>query len=340
MSSDTTAFLFAASKQIVKYSGIFCFLIGIIGGLFNVLVFLTLRTFRQSPCAFYLTVMSIANINQIIIVILADFLNASYSIDWTQTSIVYCKMRPLLFHVIRITSSACLCLATIDQYLCTSPRPYWRQWSNIKLSHRLIAIFISVWIIAEIPCLVYYNHTISSSTGKVSCTITNVAFIKFNEYFSELIAWHILPILITVFFAILAYYNVRQIAHQTVPIIRHQLDKQLTKMLFLQVIFNCIFVVPYLVMVLILRYGNIVIRNDISSASLVFVYNLFVCLYYLYFAVSLTIIDCSLHIFFVLFSDSFLSLYLCIGKISTTICLCSLESSFKSMETTTNNYSY
>lgn len=142
MSSSTITFLFAASKQMIIYSGLFCFSIGIIGGLFNILVFLSLKIFRENPCAFYLTMMSIANTNQIIIVILGDIISTGYNIDWSQKSIIYCKMRPLLFHVIRLSCSTCLCLATIDKYLSTCLRPHWQRWSNTKLAHRLTAIYI------------------------------------------------------------------------------------------------------------------------------------------------------------------------------------------------------
>jgi hypothetical protein len=53
--------LVAANEQVIIYSIIPVLFIGLIGDCHNLIVFLSLKTFRQNSCAFYLTMMSMVN---------------------------------------------------------------------------------------------------------------------------------------------------------------------------------------------------------------------------------------------------------------------------------------
>jgi hypothetical protein len=61
MANSTSSSLVFDSEQMVIYVGIFFFIAGSIGGPLVLIVFLSLKTFRQSSCAFYLIIMSIVN---------------------------------------------------------------------------------------------------------------------------------------------------------------------------------------------------------------------------------------------------------------------------------------
>ena len=65
MSSSFIASLNFARQQLVLYGVIPIFSLGVIGGCLNVIIFLSLKTFRQNSCAFYLIVMSFVNIGQL-----------------------------------------------------------------------------------------------------------------------------------------------------------------------------------------------------------------------------------------------------------------------------------
>ncbi len=54
--STTLSFI---TKQIIIYGATPVFTAGVLGGLLNTLVFLSLRTFRQNSCAIYLTVIHV-----------------------------------------------------------------------------------------------------------------------------------------------------------------------------------------------------------------------------------------------------------------------------------------
>ena len=56
-----------------------------------------------------------------------------------------------------------------------------------------------------------------------------------------------LPVTIMVLFGLLAYFNVRNLAYRTVPLIRRELDKQLTQMVLVQVIYNFFVLIPFVI---------------------------------------------------------------------------------------------
>ena len=128
MSSSSNLSLPFLGQQITSCSGTVILVFGLIGGLLSLIVFLSLETFRQSSCAFYLTVMSFVNIGQLLFGLLSRVLIAGFAIDWTILSMAYCKFRLTFNHFCTIMSYACLCLATIDQYFATCTRPRWQQW--------------------------------------------------------------------------------------------------------------------------------------------------------------------------------------------------------------------
>jgi hypothetical protein len=278
--------LTTVSQEIVTYMGMPTIVLGVLGNLLNILVFLSLKTFRQSSCAFYLIVMSSVNIGQLLLSELSRVMITGFNIDWTQTSLFYCKFRVFAIQVCAFTSFTCMCLATIDQFLATCVRVYWQQWSNIKLAQRLIVISIIFWIIYNIPYLIFYQQNVSPMTGKISCGTTNMILRQYNTYMNNIILTGTLPIFIPVLFGSLAFRNIRQIAYRTVPLVRRELDKQLTNMVLTQVVFSFFFVAPYVISTVFPLATNIN-SDPFRSAQFTAVLLITACFYYLYFAVSI-----------------------------------------------------
>jgi hypothetical protein len=330
MSSAVITSLLAANQKIVAYVGISILIIGIFGGILNTIVFLSLKTFRESSCAFYLTVLSIVNIGQLITGLLSRVMITGFGIDWTQMSVFYCKFRTFAFQVTSMISLTCICLATIDQYLATCTRRRWQQWSNIKIAHCMIIITILMALIVQIPCIIFYDHVKSSLTDTISCTATNNGFVTFNAYVTYLIIGSILPTVITLVFGLMAYHNIQEIAYRTMPLVRRELDKQLTNMVLVQVVYTFFSIFPNAVMYIILCYGNI--QDSVIIERLHLVYAVTTCIYYSYFAVSVSLFSIRFVFNYSLFYlESILYLCMCIREISSATALCTLQSSFNSM---------
>ena len=284
MSSSIASSLGYIAKQITIYLGTFTLVAGVVGGFLTTVVFLSLRTFRESPCAFYLTIMSIVNIGQMLTGLLSRIVTTGFNIDWSQTSLFFCKFRYYCFQICSLTSMTCICLATIDQYLITCTRPRWQRWSNIKLARRLVVIFVVIWILHNTPYLIYYNHVESISTSRVTCINTNNIFQQYMTYGISLFFGKVLPISITFFFGFLAYRNVQQLSHRVLPLVRRELDKQLTVMILLLVVFSFFTMLPYIIVNLLTTVPQLT-QDAIVSAQLQLATTLTFLLVYAYFAV-------------------------------------------------------
>jgi len=127
MSTPYTSSLLIIAQQITIYLGMFILIAGLFGGVLNLIVLLSLRTFRQSSCSFYLTSMPFANIGHLIFNLIPFIFTNGYGIDWSATSIIYCKLKFYFIQLWLLTSFTCMCLATIDQYLATCFNPYWHR---------------------------------------------------------------------------------------------------------------------------------------------------------------------------------------------------------------------
>ncbi|CAF3437460.1 unnamed protein product [Rotaria sp. Silwood1] len=273
----------SASEEITIYLGIPILGTGVLGGTLNIIVFMSLKTFRQSSCAFFLTIMSFVNIGQLLFSLLSRIMITGFDADWTDYSLVYCKFRNYFLQVCALTSYTCMCLATIDQFLATSLHVHWQKFFNIKKAYVLCILFFIIWILHGIPTLIWYNLSLLPTTGRLICTITNPVFDLYIAYGYLIILTGILPICITVLFGFLAYWNVRQIPYRTVPLVRRELDKQLTSMVLVQVVFNCFTILPYIICLFLVDTLD---PNSMSMnmSDLGFGQHISIIIYYLYFA--------------------------------------------------------
>jgi len=274
------------SIQFSIYFGVFTFIAGIIGGLCNVVVFLSLKTFRENSCAFYLTIMSILDIGQLTSSLFPRNLNFLFSIDWSITSLAYCKLRMFFFQACSLSSNTCMCLAVIDQYLATCSKPQLQRYSSIKVAHNSVCFVIIIWLLHGIPILLFYTHIPVLASDSYTCSSSNTIFQQYWTYGFILCLICALPLLVTGTFGVLAYHNVSQLAYREIPVIRRETDKQLTIMVLIQVLFNFCFIVPYTI-VYMLNLAINLDRQSYSYAQLQLARNITIAVYYWYFAVNL-----------------------------------------------------
>ena len=281
---SSTALLNALSLQWAIYTSIGILVLGVVGNILNILVFLSLKTFRENSCAFYLTAMSFLNLGQLLTSAFPRLMNLWFSIDWSSSSLSYCKVRAYCFQVCSLASFTCMCLATIDQYLTTSTYLWWQRWISVKHAHLFFIISMVIWILHGIPVVVFFNQVPSASTGDIVCIITNSNFQSYYTYGFTLILLSSLPVSVTALFGSLAYRNVTQLAYRTVPLVRRELDKQLTVMVLVQVAFTFVVLVPYIVVYMV-TLSNTVSKDTYGYAQLQLARNITISSFYVYFAV-------------------------------------------------------
>ena len=285
MSSLLASSLTSASKQVSIFMGFPILIGGVLGNTFNIIVFLSLRTFRESSCAFYLIIMSFANIGQLMAALLTRILITGFNIDGTESSPLYCKFRVFCIQACALISFTCCCLSTIDQYFATCTRVRWQRWCTLRIASRLCFTFSLIWLMHGIPFLLFYQLKGDPATGKMSCTVSNKIFAVYTNYFYPIIFRCSAPLLISLFFGFFAYRNVQQIRYRTIPLVRRALDRQLTRMVLFQVLVN-MFVFPYYTITSIVLIGMPRDTDGMELAVLQLINTVTLHLYYIYYAVS------------------------------------------------------
>jgi hypothetical protein len=272
-------------NRVSLYFGIPVLVIGVLGGILTIIILHSLHTFKKNACAFYLKVMSICNIGQLTSGLVTRILISGFDIDWTQSSVFYCKFRNFHNEVFSTISLTCICLATIDQYLATCSHPRWQQWSHFKVAQYLVITFIFIWISHGSLYLIFCNIINSPRAGQVLCSTLNQMFLKYHSYFNLPILMGFLPIIITVSFGCLAYSNVRGIKYRTIPLVRHELDKQLTVMVLVQVFINLFTILPQAI-ANAFYLNSSMMSNSYLAVQIQFANSLTAFFYYINFAVS------------------------------------------------------
>jgi hypothetical protein len=280
------SFLGFLQEQLAIYLGIVMFIAGILGGLLTIVVFLSLRTFRESSCAFYLMVMSIFNIINLFVGLLSRILITGFYINWTLSSPFYCAFRWFCLYFGVLIAFTMICFATIDQYLATCSRLSLQQWSNVKVARRLSVTMIIFWVLLGIPYMIYFNLVESPTTHEIVCTSTNTVYLHYHIYGYIITLAGVLPVTITILFGSLAYRNVRQLAYRTLPLVRRELDKQLTTMVLVQVVHNFFATMPYVVITAIMN-SPLLPNDPIIAAEVNFAYIITIYMYYLNYVVSI-----------------------------------------------------
>jgi len=263
-----------ATRQINLYGGLFLFIIGIFGELLKIIVFTTLKTFRQTACSFYLIITSIANIG-LLIVLFLRIIYDGFNIGLSYTPVL-CKFRYFLAQYWVLVSMTSMCLATIDQFISMTT---YRQWNTLRMARRLIGFACVCWFINAIFAFIYYDSYLNT------CIVTNVGLAKFYAYFELPILFGILPLTVMIIFSILAFLKIRTIASRQLNIVRLSRDRQLTAMTLLHALFIVITNIPFVSFFIYTLIINTENPTDIAYNG--FIYAITVMFYYISYSVKL-----------------------------------------------------
>ncbi|CAF3875857.1 unnamed protein product, partial [Adineta steineri] len=206
MNAEYITSLYNARLQFGRYVAIPMFFIGFISEFLSIIVFLSLKTFRENSCAFYLLCMSLFNFIRLIFSLSAVTTSMAFTIDWSSVTIYYCQIRSFFHSTCTFGAIIILCLAVIDQYFATCTRVRWQRWSNIKVAHYLTLI-VSIILTAQGVLYSIYFRQISPVNTAI-CISVNHDFLLYHTYGYFLVLGNLFP-LIAVIFGIMAYRNAR-----------------------------------------------------------------------------------------------------------------------------------
>lgn len=234
---STVDSLNSISRQFHIYFGVPIIILGVIGGILNIIVFTTLKTFRVTTCAFYLTAVALFNIGQLITALFVRVLSEGFQTEIRNISWV-CKVQSCLAGWFVLVSLTVMCLATIDQVILLSK---YRHFSSLRIAQCCVLVTCFVWSIYGIFILIYRD------TPFGVCITTNQQFALYLSRYHLSIVSGFLPISIMITFSLLAFYRVRTLASRQINIVRLSRDRQLTAMLLVHALYVIISILPYYV---------------------------------------------------------------------------------------------
>ncbi|CAF3596346.1 unnamed protein product [Adineta steineri] len=241
MASLSVSIINNIQQQYLFYSTTILLPLGCIGNLCEIFVFMTLRSFRGNQCTFIFIVESISNIGLLLSIFVPYFDTRIQGQDPTLVSVAWCKLQGPIQQIFGLCSLFTICFLTFDQYMCTNPRPHWRQIISLKFTHRFIFFMICFVILHSIPFFIF-----TELRPTLGCNIFSAAMNSYYRYFYYPILNSSLPLTITVVFSLFSYRNVRRIVRRQIPIDRRRLDQQLTAMVLARVVCLISLGLPYI----------------------------------------------------------------------------------------------
>ncbi|CAF1469614.1 unnamed protein product [Rotaria magnacalcarata] len=274
-----------ATTYFTVCAGLFIVTLGMIGNILNIIVFLSLETFRKNPCAFCLLILSISESGMLLFFVIPDIF-ANILMDPGDAYITFpCKLRMAFPQIFGMMTHFIMCYAAIDQRLSTS-MPDRHHGINIRIMRHLIMIAIFISVSHSIPFFLFYNVQLLAGTNRTVCRFTDNdgVFSIYAVYINLPVIHGIVPIAIISVFCLIALRNVRSMHKKKVHRMRLHLEQQLTSMVLTKNLSVYITVVPFLI-VYVMRY---IISNRTTNAilqgQLFTVYRFFMMVFYLNYA--------------------------------------------------------
>ncbi|CAF0743804.1 unnamed protein product [Adineta steineri] len=217
------------------------FILAIITNILNISVLYS-HTLRKSPCTYYFLAYAVFSIIYSCLLCPTQILR-SFSINWIN-GVFNCKISTYLLYLIPFQANLMLNLASFDRY-CSSSQSYARRSLSARRKVNIIIIISTILLsLYMLPMIFIYNWDITNSICVVKSNILISIYL-----FSQISLYYILSPLLLIVFGFLTISNIRQQTARIAPsrTVRHgrRTEKQLARMLLLQVSVHLIFALPF-----------------------------------------------------------------------------------------------
>ncbi|CAF0799486.1 unnamed protein product [Adineta ricciae] len=268
-------------RSLTIYAGIPIFTIGTIGNLLNVRC---LWRTRRNPCAFIFISLSLINCLVLFYGLFTRILGVGFNLDWATSNVIWCKCRAAFSQAVSFMSLTCVCLASIDRYFASCREEKYRRLS--RLSYAICAVLLTCvfWLLHSIPDLIYGTIARNAVTGVVTCTSSAPKdFINYQIYVSLPMYLGVFPALILIASGLFTYRNTSQLQAERQ---REVIQKQLTKMMLVQIPIILVSTLPYIVFTEYAIFSATTAKSTAQRATESILSNSITLLFYLSFATS------------------------------------------------------
>ncbi|CAF1400291.1 unnamed protein product [Adineta steineri] len=189
--------------------------------------------------------MSINNIFYASIGITYNLLLDGYQVDLIRYSRVFCKLISYILNFCPYLSVYMLVLASIDRYCSSSLNAQRRNWSNIRMARKATLIMLIIIAIFMIGILISFDIR---DNGSLSCSSTSDSLFNQIYLIMEVIVYVITAPFLMMLFGFLTIYNIYKSNRNLAVAIRYRpSERQLSRMLIIQVLTQIILNLPFCV---------------------------------------------------------------------------------------------
>ena len=271
------------TQQMNRYLAALIFIFGVVGNTLNCCI-LSQRILRTNPCALLFLMSSFVDLISIIVGLTTRIL-AGWNLDPTTTNNFICKFRAFTVFSTRTIGIWLIALATIDRWLLSSTNFHRRQKSKLENIERSICLTITLSILFYIHMLDCYEANLTDTPLKCYGKNRQCRLLTDLTYALRTI---VLPSIVMIVFGLLIVSNVRRLRRriQTVTIVSiiiatrerqfkiRKTDRQLLRMLFLQIILLISFCIPQAVQKFYMTFRRFDHRTRREDILLNFFYNI------------------------------------------------------------------
>ncbi|CAF1354921.1 unnamed protein product [Adineta ricciae] len=267
---SSTSLIKNAVTALYQYYGIPLLVFGCVGNVLNLLIFIRSQL-KKNPCSTYFFYSSIANLNVIFLGLLSRILSDGFGIDPSSYNLGYCRFRYFILHSSMVLSSWFTILASVDRYCVSSKSARRRQLSSLKTSRFLVC---STTVIV----LILYSHvwglfTIEQLKTGPSCYAEAGFYRVFYDFFYFATFSFTPPVMMTIV-GLGTFYNVHQSHTRVNPTDTNarkvdqlkKRDRQLIKMLLVQVTFTISLTLPLAIQKLYSTFTQNFVKSTYQQA--------------------------------------------------------------------------
>lgn len=232
--------LIIASKYLVIYAGFFATIVGSIGNILNIVIFLGTKKYRNLPSSIFLAGASIGEELAIISIILPQSIATATGFEIRAVSSVLCKLSSILYTGGGVLALSSLYISAFDRYLQTSRSAAKRQWMNVKRARIIMLVAALFSAGASTPFAIFRDVIPNANT----CDNINVVFAHFGFYFYAFIALFS-PTLLLGALVFLTWHNLKQTRERQAGNQNAQnLTQHVTRMIMIQTTSIIISILP------------------------------------------------------------------------------------------------
>jgi hypothetical protein len=231
--------------------------VGTVGNLLNIFVFIRLKALRQMTNSVFL----IASFTSSLILLWSSRIPTSIltitDVNLLVGSIAYCKFRWVFARWGANMAFTCVCLASIDRFLITSRNASLRRLFTLKRAYILVMIFSLAYLAICMPDGIYYSGYSCTASADARAT-----YKQFITYFN-LIVTNILSMVVLGTFSILTWYNLWSTRRGG----RNQLQQQVNMMMLVQFAMAFITTLPNFVYNIYIQATQSVVKSALRTAQ-------------------------------------------------------------------------